>query len=370
MNPRVGPFVAIGAIGFVLQMSVLAWLANNWHWPYLAATALAVESAVLHNFAWHERWTWRDRSHAATFGVTLQRLAKFQVGTGLASILGNLIVTGIVVELLHVTPVVANAVAVGVTSIANFIVADRWVFKATGAAAFAAMLLVLPQQAGAADLRDETIAAWNRHVANVEARLDRFTDFESADEPVGRSVAVPGGVIHEWRGSVRLPGITVGALVHALQVPGLPPPADDVLEAKVLDRHGDDALHVYLKLTRSAVITVVYDTEHDVTFRHVSPGLATSRSISTRIREVGGADRGFLWRLNSYWRYRQEGDGVRVEVLSVSLSRSVPALARPVAGPIIDRIARESMRRTLDAMERFGAALRHRQAEAGVARTR
>lgn len=369
MNPRVGPFVAIGAIGFVLQVSALAWMAHYWHWPYLLATAIAVEAAVLHNFAWHERWTWGDRHRAATFGVTLQRLAKFQVGTGLASILGNLLVTATAVELLHVTPVLANAAAVAITSIVNFVVADRWVFKATGAATFAALLVVLPPQAGAADLRDETIAAWNRHVAHVEAHL-AFTDTGAAEDPVGRSIGVPGGVIHEWRGSVRLPGISVGELVHALQVPGLPPPADDVLEAKVLGRRGDDALHVYLKLTRSAVITVVYDTEHDVTFRHLSPGLATSRSISTRIREVGGSDRGFLWRLNSYWRYRQDGDGVVVDVLSVSLSRSVPALARPVAGPIIDRIARESMRRTLDAMQRFGAALRDRHLEAGVARTR
>jgi hypothetical protein len=42
----------------------------------------------------------------------------------------------------------------------------------------------------------------------------------------------------------------------------------------------------------------------------------------------------------------------------VSLSRGVPALVRPLAGPIVDRIARESMRRTLDAVDRFGRGLR------------
>ena len=47
-----------------------------------------------------------------------------------------------------------------------------------------------------------------------------------------------------------------------------------------------------------------------------------------------------------------------VDVLSESLSRDVPSLARPIAGPVIARIARESMRRTLDAVERFGNSLR------------
>lgn len=369
MNPRVGPFITVGALGFVLQISVLACLANVWNWSYLAAACIAVESAVLHNFAWHERWTWSDRTRTPGVGAALMRLARFQLGTGLASIAGNVIVTAALVELLHVPAIPANAIAVAVTSIINFTVADRWVFRAPATAAFAAMLLVAPHPAEAAELRSETIVAWNRHVAAVEAALDGAMTEGRLEEPAGRAIAVAGGVIHEWRGTVRLPGITVGQLVEALERPGLPPPAEDLLEAKVLGRRGDDEMHVYLKLTRSAVITVVYDTEHDVTFQRVSPRLATSRSVSTSIREVGGSDRGFLWRLNSYWRYRQDGDGVLVEVLSVSLSRSVPVVARPVAGPVIDRIARESMRRTLDAMARFGETLRQRHHSVG-ARTR
>ena len=114
-----------------------------------------------------------------------------------------------------------------------------------------------------------------------------------------------------------------------------------MVESRVLDRHGD-AMRVYLKLAR-AIVTVTYDTDHDVRFARRSPTLATSRSVATRIVEVGGDDRGFLWQLNSYWRYRQVGDSVEVDVVSVSFSRAVPALVRPVAGPIVTRVARESM---------------------------
>ena len=96
-------------------------------------------------------------------------------------------------------------------------------------------------------------------------------------------------------------------------------------------------------------MTATYDTEHDVRFTRLSPPSATSRSVSTSIAEVGGSDRGFLWRLNSYWRYQQMPDGVLVDMESLSLSRNVPAIVRPVALPIVNRVARESMVRTLTA---------------------
>jgi len=58
---RVSAFFAIGVAGFVLQIVLLHWLSSGWHWPYVLATLVAVESAILHNFFWHERWTWADR---------------------------------------------------------------------------------------------------------------------------------------------------------------------------------------------------------------------------------------------------------------------------------------------------------------------
>jgi hypothetical protein len=90
-----------------------------------------------------------------------------------------------------------------------------------------------------------------------------------------------------------------------------------------------------------------------MTFRRRTPTLATARSVATRIDEVGGGDRGFLWRLNSYWRYEQLNGGVRIDLESITLSRDVPALVRPIASPIVSRISRESMVRTLDALRQY-----------------
>jgi hypothetical protein len=213
----------------------------------------------------------------------------------------------------------------------------------------AGFLAISAASAGAAELRPETIAAWNRYVAKAETALQRTRAIEPQG---GRHVDVPGGTIYHWRGSTIVRGTTVDRVVHRLMYPGTPPPQEDVLESRVLSRRGD-SLHVYLKLARTVLVTVTYDTEHDVTFQRVAPGVMTSRSVSTRIVESGGSDRGFLWRLNSYWRYTQVGTDVLIELESLSLSRDVPRLARPIAVPIANRIARESVARTLASVRAF-----------------
>lgn len=58
-------FNLVGGIGIVVQMLTLVMLKTGLHFNYLLATALAVETAVIHNFFWHERFTWADRSGAA-----------------------------------------------------------------------------------------------------------------------------------------------------------------------------------------------------------------------------------------------------------------------------------------------------------------
>ena len=54
-------FNLVGALGIAVQLTVLLGLKSGLHLNYLLATALAVETAVVHNFLWHERYTWADR---------------------------------------------------------------------------------------------------------------------------------------------------------------------------------------------------------------------------------------------------------------------------------------------------------------------
>jgi putative flippase GtrA len=358
MSGRLRAFILVGAGGFGLQLVIVAVMTWIFEWPSAAATALGVEAAVLHNFFWHQRWTWPDRQAAARHSG--RRLLRFHLTTGATSVAGNVVAVLLAVHILGLDAVVANVLAVGAMSVVNYLVADRYVFApmraAVTVAVVVAALIVTPRSAPAAELTPQTLAGWNAHVAATEATLAQATPPDGSAGPVGREIQVPGGLIHEWRGTVSIPGITVSQLVNALTNPGTPPPQDDVIESRVLARDGD-RLRVYLKVVRTAIITVTYDTEHDVTFvRHGAEG-ASSRSVATTITEAGGDDHGFLWKLNSYWQYRQTPTGVQVDVLSLSLSRGVPMVLRPIAGRIVNRVARESMTRTLDAVRRFGEHL-------------
>lgn len=235
-------------------------------------------------------------------------------------------------------------------------------------------------------LPSDTEAGWNAYIAATEARRageanrpdrflamafapqapDDFRRLQSGEVVVsiaeatgrdGRTLTVPAAAVHHWRGAVFVPGATVGAILHALHT-GPPIRTDDVLDARVLER-GPDRLRVFLKLQRRKIVTATYDTEHAVTFRRHGTARAETISIATRIAELTGAgtpgerarpageDRGFLWRLNAYWRYESVPGGVIAECESVTLSRPVPALVRPAIAPLIDRTARESMERTL-----------------------
>jgi hypothetical protein len=210
----------------------------------------------------------------------------------------------------------------------------------------------------------ETLAAWQRYVATAEARLDRSRAtgdprrlandaiVTAAIAASGDSVRVPSGTISDWHGSVFIPGITLDRLLDRLQHPGTPPPQEDIVSSRVLGRT-EDGVRVSIRLVRRVLVTVTYDTEHEMRFRRWSAVLATARSVATRIEEVGGSDHGFLWRLQSYWRYEAIDGGVRVDLESLTLSRDVPSIVRPIAAPLVTRIARESMVRTLDAMRQF-----------------
>lgn len=119
-------FNSVGVAGFVLQITVLAALLYaGVH--YLAATALAVESAVLHNFFWHERWTWRDRPAAGR--GRLHRLWRFHALNGLVSLAGNVALMRLFVGTFGVPPIPANLLAVLACALVNFFASDRLVFS-------------------------------------------------------------------------------------------------------------------------------------------------------------------------------------------------------------------------------------------------
>ncbi len=120
-------FNLVGLVGIAVQLSALAVLKTGMGLDYLTATTIAVEVAVLHNFVWHARWTWIERTKTAAREV-LVRLIRFHLANGFVSILGNVVLMWYLVSKLRLGYYVANLLAVATCSFANFWASDRLVF--------------------------------------------------------------------------------------------------------------------------------------------------------------------------------------------------------------------------------------------------
>jgi putative flippase GtrA len=123
-------FNAVGGVGIGVQLAALALFKGVLGVGYLVATGLAVETAVLHNFFWHERWTWRDRtSLRPDAGSFAGRLLRFHLGNGLVSLLANLALMGLLVGGLGLHYLPANLLCIAAAALANFLVSELFVFR-------------------------------------------------------------------------------------------------------------------------------------------------------------------------------------------------------------------------------------------------
>jgi hypothetical protein len=201
--------------------------------------------------------------------------------------------------------------------------------------------------------------------ADAEARLragqvviERLETLNSTDH--GKPISVENGMIHHWIGTVFIPGATLA------QTLALEEDYDhhqdffrpDVMRSKILRHDGND-FTIELRLYKKKVITTVLDTEHEVHYSLVDSTHAWSRSRTTRIQEVdnadekderlepAGHDRGFLWRMNTYWRFEEKDGGTYVECQSISLTRDIPAGLGWLIGPYVTSVPRESLTFTL-----------------------
>ena len=253
----------------------------------------------------------------------------------------------------------------------------------------------------AADLEPKTVEAFNHYVQLTEAQTDselarrepylwveglpddrraaaeaqlRAGDvvierLETADPEAGnrgrsgdpaKPILIPGGMIHHWIGTVFIPGATLAETL------ALEEDYDhhqeyfrpDVVRSKILRHDGNDYA-IDLRLYKKKVITTILDTEHEVHYAPVDATHAWSRSRTTRIQEVddagqpgehlepAGHDRGFLWRMNTYWRFEEKNGGTYVECQSISLTRDIPTGLGWLIGPYVNSVPRESLTFTL-----------------------
>jgi putative flippase GtrA len=122
-------FNLVGGLGIGVQFATLFLLKGVLHFNYLAATAIAVEIAVVHNFVWHEHFTWADRTKVnGGWRRSMYRLLRFNLANGTVSLLGNLALMKVMVGEVGMNYLIANALAITLCSLANFLMSEIWVF--------------------------------------------------------------------------------------------------------------------------------------------------------------------------------------------------------------------------------------------------
>lgn len=171
-----------------------------------------------------------------------------------------------------------------------------------------------------------------------------------------REIEVPDGAVHHRLGAVLLRKASLDAVVRFAQnYDGHARVFLDVEESRLLSRRGDVfTIELLFRLARPE--RVRYLTEHVVAYRHVSPTRMVSFSLATRIQQLerdtmnpvdASSQSGIIKEMSSYWRFEQRPEGVVVECESISLSKPIPLLLRPIVSGYVQSIATDSLRRTL-----------------------
>jgi hypothetical protein len=257
-------------------------------------------------------------------------------------------------------------------------------------AVFLAAILLFVLPLNAADLQAQAAQNYARYIALTQAQVDaelaqsgsclwverlpesRRTEalaqlrsggvviekLETLDD--GKPIAVPGGLIHHWIGTAFVPGATLAQTLAFMQdydhkVEYFKP---DIVRSKILSHEGDDYF-VLLRFYQKKIITTVIDTDQEVHYHVVDKTHAWSRSNATRVQEVDnpgksderlepeGHDRGFVWKLNTFWRFEEKDGGTYLECQAISLSRDIPTGLGWMVGSFVSSVPRESLTFTL-----------------------
>lgn len=242
----------------------------------------------------------------------------------------------------------------------------------------------MAQTADPVQLRPRTVEAFDTYIKTAELAAEEtlrsagpflWSEMDSARAQqiwsgqvvaqfwAGRGPAkVPDGLIHDWIGAALIHGTTVDDTLALIQDydnhKNIYKP--EVLASRLISHHGDD-FQVYLRLLKKKIITVVLDTDHEVHYVSLDRSRWMCRSHATRIAEVEDAGspqervlppdtgHGFLWRLYSCWRFEERDGDVYIECRAVSLTRDVPFGLGWAIEPIIQKLPREALIKTLEA---------------------
>jgi hypothetical protein len=257
-------------------------------------------------------------------------------------------------------------------------------------AVFLSVILMFAVPASGADLQPQTAQGYERYIALTQVQVDaeladgspylwveRLPEAHRAEALTelrrggvvierlqildhGNPISAPGGLIHHWIGTAFVPGATLAQTLAFMEdynhkMEYFKP---DIVRSKILEQEGDDYF-VLLRFYQKKIITTVIDTDQQIHYQVVDKTHAWSRSHATRVQEVEnpgksderlapeGHDRGFVWKLNTFWRFEQKDGGTYLECQAISLSRDIPTGLGWIVGSFVSSVPRESLTFTL-----------------------
>ncbi len=245
------------------------------------------------------------------------------------------------------------------------------------AAVLLALAAVLPLRA--AEPTAAATAGFDAYVSTIEARLavqhnsanylalPADTQSLRSGQPLIETLApasasLPAAMLHHWRGTAFVPGATAAAFDRLMRAYDAYPRiySPQVLSARILSRNAD-RYQIAMRVAQKHVLTVVMDTDYNVTFSQPGPRRIATVSHSTHIAEIDSPgtareraltpaeSHGFLWRLNTYWSAEERDGGLYIQIESVTLSRSIPTGLGWAIGPFVESVPRDSLEFTLTA---------------------
>ena len=126
---RILKFGVVGASGVFVNLTIV-WLASEWLLQGVPgrvelAVALGIVVSIFTNFVLNQRWTWGDRLDPRALAVLL---ARYYVLAGAGGVL-QWIVAWAARDLVGLDTLPASALAIAVTTVANYRGSAHWVFQ-------------------------------------------------------------------------------------------------------------------------------------------------------------------------------------------------------------------------------------------------
>jgi hypothetical protein len=211
-------------------------------------------------------------------------------------------------------------------------------------------------------LEPKTVRAFDDYVRTVDTQLttraanpEPLAGRPAGIFPVNAGLEVKHGLIHDWAAVSFLPGVRLAKAIAVLEDfshhHSIYP---EVVEGRI-EKRTDKQIIGFHRLRKKKVLEVKLEARYQLDILPSPENRYASRSVATEIVELDypetkherrltpGHDRGFLWRLQTYWTLEATKEGLWMEVRSISLTRDVPIGLGWAVKPIVRDLPRESL---------------------------